>query len=217
MAGQTRKQRWARERSRTLRRERALWREGVALIAGVDEVGMGPLAGPVVAAAVILPPKVRIDGVRDSKRLSARARERLASEISAAAIGVGIGTADVLEIDTWNIFQAGLRAMARAVAALPAMPQHLLVDARAIPDCPIQQTSIVDGDASVYSIAAASIVAKVHRDAVMHTLAERYPGYGFEQHAGYATRAHLDALRRLGPCPAHRRSFAPVRELLPAS
>lgn len=216
MAGTVRQGRWARERRRGLRRERALWREGVALIAGVDEVGMGPLAGPVVAAAVVLPRGVRIDGVRDSKRLAARARKRLDAAIRSVALGVGIGIADVLEIDLWNIYQAGLRAMARAVAALPDTPQHLLVDARVIPGCLIEQTSVVDGDASVYSIAAASIVAKVERDGIMRALAERYPGYGFEQHAGYATQAHLSALRRLGPCPVHRRSFAPVRALLPS-
>jgi ribonuclease HII len=209
-----RTKRWARERSRGLRRERALWRTGILRVAGVDEVGVGPLAGPVVAAAVVLPSNVRIDGVRDSKLVPSAARERLAAEIGAVALGVGIGVADVLEVDRLNIYHAALRAMARAVAALPEVPEHLLIDARRIPDCTIEQTSIVDGDASVYSIAAASIVAKVHRDRMMIALAERYPGYGFDQHAGYATKGHFAALRRLGPCPAHRRSFAPVRELL---
>jgi ribonuclease HII len=209
-----RERRLSRERSRRLRRERELWRAGVVLVAGVDEVGMGPLAGPVVAAAVVLPPNVRINGVRDSKLLTAAARERLASDLAVVAVGIGIGVADVHEVDRLNIYHAGLAAMARAVAALPEPPGHLLIDARRIPECPIEQTCVVDGDMSVYSIAAASIIAKVHRDRMMKDLAERYPGYGFDRHAGYGTRAHLAALRRLGPCPAHRRSFAPVRGLL---
>jgi ribonuclease HII len=214
VAAGLRERRLSRERSRRLRRERELWRAGVVLVAGVDEVGMGPLAGPVVAAAVVLPQNVRINGVRDSKLLSGIARERLAAQIADVSLGLGIGVADVLEIDRLNIYHAGLRAMARAVAALPEPPGHLLIDARKLPECPIEQTSIVDGDALVYSIAAASIVAKVYRDRMMRDLAERYPGYGFDQHVGYATRSHLAALRSLGPCPAHRRSFARIRDML---
>jgi ribonuclease HII len=215
VAAEERERRLARERSRGLRRERALWRAGVVLVAGVDEVGMGPLAGPVVAAAIVLPRNVRVNGVRDSKLLTPAARERLANDLARVALGLGIGVADVAEVDRLNIYHAGLQAMARAVAALPEPPGHLLIDARRIPECAIEQTSVVDGDTSVYSIAAASIIAKVHRDRLMRELAERYPGYGFDRHAGYATRAHLAALHHLGPCPAHRRSFAPVRSLLP--
>lgn len=177
---------------------------------------MGPLAGPVVAAAVVLPSDVCIDGVSDSKALPRHRREALEAQIRECALGVGIGMVEVEEIDEINIYQAGLLAMRRAVAALPIVPQHLLVDSRRIPDLDIQQTCVDDGDETVYSIAAASIVAKVYRDRLMCELDERYPGYGFASHAGYATAAHLDALRRLGPSPIHRRSFAPVRALLVA-
>lgn len=205
---------WKRDRERKLFTERALWGAGFALVAGVDEVGMGPLAGPVVAAAVILPVDVAIDGVVDSKKVPKAKRETLADLIHGSALGVGIGLVDVDEIDAINIYQAGLLAMRRAVEALPVVPNHLLIDARRIPECAIQQTCVDDGDATVYSIAAASIVAKVHRDRLMRELDERYPGYGFAAHAGYATAAHLSALRSLGPSPVHRKSFAPVRALL---
>lgn len=194
--------------------ERALWAAGIDLVAGVDEVGMGPLAGPVVAAAVVLPPDVGIDGVRDSKQLSARQREGLEREIRASAIAIGVGVVEHDEVDRINVYRAGLAAMARAVAALPVEPRHLLVDARRLPDCAIPQTCVEQGDRSVYSIAVASIVAKVHRDRVMAAMDEVYPGYGFARHAGYGTAAHLAALRELGPSPIHRRSFAPVRSLL---
>lgn len=207
---------WKRDRERKLFTERALWGAGFALVAGVDEVGMGPLAGPVVAAAVVLPVDVSVDGVADSKKVPKAKRETLAEQITANALGVGIGMVDVDEIDAINIYQAGLLAMRRAVEALPVVPNHLLIDSRRIPDCTIQQTCVDDGDATVYSIAAASIVAKVHRDRLMRELDERYPGYGFAAHAGYATAAHLSALKSLGPSPVHRRSFAPVRVLLPA-
>ena len=205
---------WKRDRERKLFTERALWGAGFALVAGVDEVGMGPLAGPVVAAAVILPVDVAIDGVVDSKKVPKAKRETLADLIHGSALGVGIGLVDVDEIDAINIYQAGLLAMRRAVEALPVVPNHLLIDARRIPECAIQQTCVDDGDATVYSIAAASIVAKVHRDRLMRDLDDRYPGYGFAAHAGYATAAHLTALRSLGPSPVHRKSFAPVRALL---
>lgn len=214
--GGTLARKWKRDRERKLFTERALWGAGFALVAGVDEVGMGPLAGPVIAAAVVLPADVSIDGVVDSKKVPKAKRESLAELLSASALGVGIGMVDVDEIDVINIYQAGLLAMRRAVAALPVVPHHLLIDSRRIPECEIQQTCVDDGDATVYSIAAASIVAKVHRDRLMRELDERYPGYGFAAHAGYATAAHLKALRSLGPSPVHRRSFAPVRALLPA-
>lgn len=208
--------RWKRDRERKLFTERALWGAGFALIAGVDEVGMGPLAGPVVAAAVVLPSDVALDGIGDSKTIPRAKREALAAQIEATAIAVGIGSVEVDEIDQINVYQSGLLAMRRAVAALSVVPHHLLIDARRIPECAIQQTCVVDGDETVYSIAAASIVAKVFRDRLMCELDARYPGYGFAAHAGYATAAHLKALRSLGPCPVHRRSFAPVRALLTA-
>lgn len=207
---------WKRDRDRKLFTERALWGAGFAFVAGVDEVGMGPLAGPVVAAAVVLPCDVAVDGVVDSKTIPRAKRETLAAQIEATALAIGIGSVEVEEIDQINIYQSGLLAMRRAVAALSVVPQHLLIDARRIPDCAIQQTCVDDGDATVYSIAAASIVAKVFRDRLMCELDARYPGYGFAAHAGYATAAHLKALRSLGPSPVHRRSFAPVRALLGA-
>jgi ribonuclease HII len=190
--------------------ERLFWSAGLARVAGVDEVGMGPLAGPVVAAAVIFaadaPP---LRGIADSKVLPAPAREEAARAIRAAAIGVGLGVVEPDEIDRVNIYQAGLRAMRRAVAALPLVPDHVVVDARHIPQLDVPQTRYVRADAIVYSVAAASIIAKVHRDAVMRTWDEAYPVYGFARHVGYATREHLRALAQYGPTPVHRRSFAP--------
>jgi ribonuclease HII len=207
---------WRRDRERKLFTERALWGMGIAHVAGVDEVGMGPLAGPVVAAAVVLPSDVCVDGVCDSKAIPRAKREALEAQIRGAALAVALGVVEVEEIDRINIYQAGLLAMRRAVESLSPAPQHLLVDARRIPECEIQQTCVDDGDETVYSIAAASIVAKVYRDRLMCELDARYPGYGFAAHAGYATAAHLSALRSLGPSPVHRRSFAPVRALLAA-
>ena len=190
--------------------ERLLWSAGLARVAGVDEVGMGPLAGPVVAAAVTFaaetPP---LRGIADSKLLPAAAREDAARAIRAAAIGVGIGVVEPDEIDRLNIYQAGLQAMRRAVAALPFVPDHLVVDARHIPELDVPQTRYVRADAIVYSVAAASIIAKVHRDGVMQAFDAAYPAYGFARHVGYATREHLRALREYGPTPLHRRSFAP--------
>lgn len=188
--------------------ERLLEQVGVAPVAGVDEVGMGPLAGPVVAAAVILPPSGLIAGLDDSKVLTRIARERLDEEIRGAALAIGIGIATVDEIDEINIYHAGLLAMRRAVAELAVTPRHVLVDARTIPDLAIPQTSFVKGDARIYSIAAASVVAKVHRDRLMASLEDTHPGYGFAGHCGYSTPEHREAIRRLGPCAAHRRSFA---------
>lgn len=188
--------------------ERLLEQVGIVPIAGVDEVGMGPLAGPVVAAAVILPAQPLVYGLDDSKALTRVVRERVESEIWRIAIAVGVGSATVEEIDALNIYQAGLVAMRRAVAALSVRPRHVLVDARTIPDLDLAQTAFVKGDTRVYSIAAASVVAKVHRDRLMAALEMDHPGYGFAAHAGYATAQHREAIRRLGPCPAHRRSFA---------
>ena len=193
--------------------ERVLWRAGVQHIAGVDEVGMGPLAGPVIAAAVVFPPHTELHGIDDSKRLDVEQRVDAERRIRAAASGIGIGRAEVAEIDSINIYHAGLLAMRRAVEALPMRPQHVLVDARRIPGIDVPQTPLVGGDARDASIAAASVVAKVHRDAIMRRLDGEYPGYGFARHMGYPTRDHLRALRRLGASPVHRRSFAPVAQL----
>jgi ribonuclease HII len=194
--------------------ETLLWRVGIQHVAGVDEVGMGPLAGPVVAAAVVLPPGTRLDGVADSKVLAAPVRERLAAEIRRRALAVGVAVVEADEIDRVNIYQAGLRALRRAVEALTVVPGFVLVDGREIPGLTMPQSAYPKGDAFVCSIAAASIVAKVHRDALMRELDERYPGYGFARHMGYSTRAHFAAIRMLGPSPIHRRSFAPVRAAL---
>jgi len=183
-------------------------------IAGVDEAGRGPLAGPVVAAAVILDPHRAIDGLADSKVLSAPRREQLAAEIHAHARAVVIAEADTDEIERLNILHASMAAMARAVAGLRPKPVRVLVDGNRLPpDLAVEAVCVVGGDALEPAISAASIVAKVHRDRLMTTLAEQYPGYGFERHKGYGTRAHLEALERLGPCPAHRRGFKPVRQL----
>ncbi len=171
---------------------------------------MGPLAGPVLAAAVILPESPSLPGLDDSKRLSRAAREQIAARIHAQALAVGLGIVEPGEIDRSNIYRAGLEAMRRAVLALARAPDHVLVDARTIPGLACPQTAIVGGDALDGSIAAASIVAKVARDAIMRRLDERHPGWGLAQHMGYPTPQHLAALERLGPSPVHRRSFAPV-------
>lgn len=192
------------------------WGDG-GLVAGVDEAGRGPLAGPVVAAAVILDPHDPIDGVADSKALSAARRERLFDAIHARARGVAVGLASVEEIDRLNILQATLLAMQRAVNALPLRPARVLVDGNRVPVLPMPAEAIVGGDASVAAIAAASIVAKVTRDRLMDELHRLHPDYGFDRHRGYGTAQHLQALARLGPTPAHRRSFAPVARLLRAA
>ena len=195
-----------------LRHERTLWAQGVTRVAGVDEVGVGPLAGPLVAAAVILPPECPVRGIDDSKKLPPARREALRVAIEACAIAVGIGIVEAGEVDRLNTYWASIEAMRRAVAALPVAPQQVLIDARHIPGLAVPQVALVKGDARSYSIAAASIVAKVRRDAMMTALEERYPGYGFARHMGYGTAEHLAALARLGPCPAHRRSFQPVAQ-----
>lgn len=182
-------------------------------LAGIDEAGRGPLAGPVVAAAVLWRPGHRVEGLADSKTLSARRRETLARQIKAASC-FGIGQASVEEIDRWNILQATLRAMARAVVAMAVAPEIIIVDGNAAPNLPARVHTLARGDAMIPEISAASILAKVWRDELMVQLDAQYPGYGFARHKGYGTRAHLEALARLGPCPAHRRSFAPVRRLL---
>jgi len=188
--------------------------QGARLVAGVDEVGVGPLAGPVVAAAVALPDAVDLPGLDDSKKLSRPARERLDAAIREQALGIGVGEVAPAEIDRLNIYWASLEAMRRAVKGLPAEPDHLLVDARHITGISVAQTPLVHGDARDGSIAAASIVAKVYRDALMRELSTRYPGYGLDRHMGYGTAQHVAALRRLGATPIHRRSFRPVAAVL---
>ncbi|WP_019024129.1 MULTISPECIES: ribonuclease HII [unclassified Thioalkalivibrio] len=187
-----------------------------AWVAGVDEVGRGPLAGPVVAAAVILPEGFEAPGLTDSKKLSARRRQALDVEIRERAVAWALGRAEAAEIDTLNIHRATLLAMQRAVVALSQAPDHLLVDGRFTPDGPWSAEAIVGGDGSVAAISAASVIAKVARDAEMTALHERYPDYGFDRHAGYPTAYHRDALARLGPCVEHRRSFGPVARALAA-
>lgn len=193
--------------------ERVLWKTGVRRVAGVDEAGVGPLAGPVVAAAVVFHPDTEIAGIDDSKKLDPEAREELAVVIRQRAAAVGVGVAEVAEIDRLNVYHAALQAMRRAVEALPEPPQHVLVDARTIPGLDVPQNPFDKGDGLNFSIAAASIVAKTHRDALMVELERRHPGYGFAAHKGYATREHQDAVTRLGPCEAHRLSYPFLREL----
>lgn len=213
MAGELRKRREAARLGVLLRVERELWRSGVRHVAGVDEAGVGPLAGPVVAAAVIVRPGAVLRGVDDSKTIPPARRETLDAQIRAEAEAVSVGMADVEEIDRLNICQATLLAMRRAVEGLAVHPDHVVVDARTIPGLAAPQTAFVRGDARSYSIAAASIVAKVMRDRLMRELDVRFPEYGFASHMGYGTQRHLEALRRYGPCGVHRRSFAPVRQL----
>jgi ribonuclease HII len=188
------------------------------LIAGVDEVGRGPLVGPVVAAAVILDPNRPIAGLCDSKKLSETRRLSLNQTIKSQALAWALGRAEPEEIDRINILQASLLAMRRAVLALEQAPGIVLVDGKFVPelapDLSVESHAIVKGDATEPEISAASIIAKVARDQEMHEYAEQFPGYGFEQHKGYPTRAHLESLIRLGPTPAHRRSFGPVKALL---
>ena len=187
---------------------------GSVLVAGVDEAGRGPLAGPVSAAAVILDPERPIVGLDDSKRLSPKRRELLELEIQDNALAWAVAFASVDEIDRINILQASLLAMSRAVEALVVAPQRALVDGNRCPRLACAAEAVVGGDASVPVIGAASILAKVARDREMLLLDARYPGYGFARHKGYPTRDHMVALRELGPCEYHRRSFRPVRELL---
>ncbi len=184
------------------------------LVAGVDEVGRGPLVGAVVTAAVILDPTKPIAGLADSKALTDRKRQALALEIREKALCFSLGRCDPHEIDELNILRATMVAMQRAVAGLLIAPQHVLVDGNRTPNFPCAATAVVKGDARVAAISAASILAKVARDAEMDVLHERYPEYGFAKHKGYPTAEHFSALSRLGPIPEHRRSFAPVREAL---
>ncbi|WP_240732907.1 ribonuclease HII [Halioglobus maricola] len=183
-------------------------------IAGVDEVGRGPLAGDVVAAAVILDPARPIEGLRDSKKLSEARRERLAVLIKEQSIAWAVARASVAEIDELNILHASMLAMKRAVEALQLQPGYVLVDGNRLPVWNYASEPVVKGDDRVPAIAAASILAKVQRDNELKALEEQYPGYGFAKHKGYPTAVHLEALRELGVTPVHRRSFGPVRDLL---
>lgn len=198
-----------------LRFEIELWAQGYALIAGVDEAGMAPLAGPVVAGAVILPQKYKLRGLNDSKKiLDHETREELAVQIKRDAVCWAVGFAEVEEIDQINIYHAGLLAMRRAVEGLTCLPDFVLVDARRIPHCPSPQRGIIRGDALSASIAAASIVAKTTRDAYMLEMDALYSGYGLASHKGYPTPEHCRLLKELGALPIHRRSFGRVREVL---
>lgn len=207
----TRKMRMLRSLACGNKYEKMARAQGATLIAGVDEVGRGALFGPVVAAAVILPPDTRIRGLRDSKQLLPEERERLANIVEARAIAWAIEEVDAETIDRVNIYQASRMAMTAAVMRLAPQPDHLLIDALLL-DLPHPQTSIIYGDSLSISIAAASVVAKVYRDRRMCELDREYPGYGLASHKGYATPEHRTALRNLGPCPLHRKSFTPVAQ-----
>jgi ribonuclease HII len=194
--------------------EKALRVEKGPMIAGIDEVGRGPLAGPVVACAVVMPPGERaIRGVDDSKKLSAEERERLAIRIMETAVSVGIGAASVREIDRVNIYHANVIAMRRALRRLTVKPDHVVLDGKSIRTLEWEHTAIVGGDAKCYSIACASIIAKVTRDRVMHALAKRYPGYRWEKNVGYSTAAHFEGIAAQGVTPHHRKSFIPIAQL----
>lgn len=192
--------------------EKELYGQGIQLIAGVDEVGRGPLAGPVVAAAVILPKGCKISGLNDSKKIPKSKHKEIYEAVLKNAIAVGIGVKDNHVIDQVNIYEATKLAMIEAIGQLDPKPQHLLIDAMKL-DLPISQTSIIKGDANSLSIAAASIVAKVTRDQMMETYDQEYPGYDFAQNAGYGTAKHLAGLQKLGITPIHRRSFEPIKSI----
>lgn len=192
--------------------EKELYAQGIQLIAGVDEVGRGPLAGPVVAAAVILPQGCKISGLNDSKRIPKSKHKKIYESVLKNAIAIGIGVKDNQVIDHVNIYEATKLAMVEAIAQLDPQPQHLLIDAMKL-DLAIPQTSIIRGDANSLSIAAASIVAKVTRDQMMEDWDQIYPGYDFAQNAGYGTAKHLAGLQKLGVTPIHRRSFEPIKSI----
>jgi ribonuclease HII len=196
-----------------LEREVALWREGFQAVAGVDEVGRGPLAGPVVACACILPRGVAFHGIQDSKKLEAGERKRIADILTSHPdIHWAIGIVSSEKIDQINILKATLLAMQQAIRALPVRPDFILVDGRDTPTLELPQQAIIRGDTLSQSIAAASIIAKVRRDEIMDEYHQRYPQYGFNKHKGYGTKAHLDAIQVYGLCPIHRRSFGSLKE-----
>jgi ribonuclease HII len=194
------------------RYERRTYKNGATVIAGIDEAGRGPLAGPVVAAAVILPVKFRHRTLNDSKQLAPELREEIYAELTAnSAVHWAAGVSDVEIIERYNILQATWRAMVLALDALAVKPDHVLIDGLPVPPIRIPQTAIIDGDCKSFSIAAASVIAKVTRDRLMVEIHERYPQYNFAQHKGYSTPEHLAALDQFGPCPIHRKTFEPVR------
>jgi ribonuclease HII len=196
--------------------EQTLWQQGKCWVAGVDEVGLGCLAGPIVAAAVVIPQNcVPIEGVRDSKQMSAKQRERVFQAVQDQAISVGLGMASVAEIDSVNVLQASYLAMNRALARVSPV-DHALIDGRSIKPGKISvaHTTIIDGDAHSYAIACASVIAKVRRDRLMQRLAQRFPGYGWERNAGYGTKQHREGMQTLGITPWHRRSYAPVQQVM---
>ncbi|MFC4320200.1 ribonuclease HII [Litchfieldia salsa] len=193
--------------------EQNLYNKGISYIAGIDEVGRGPLAGPVVAAAVILPKNFFLPGLDDSKKISEQKREELFQQITSQAVTFGIGIIDAKKIDEVNIYQATKLAMKQAILKLSIKPEHLLIDAMEI-QVDIPQTSIIKGDSKSYSIAAGSIIAKVTRDRLMRRVAIDYPQYGFEKHMGYGTGMHFNALNTFGVTEYHRRSYSPVQQLL---
>lgn len=199
----------------TLHFEQQARASGYRAVAGIDEAGRGPLAGPVVAAAVILPERFELPGLTDSKQLTAKARQRLYPLIRAQALAVGVGVARVEEIDQLNILQATLRSMQRAVSRLKLPPDFLLIDGNVPVPLALPQQTLVRGDSRSLSIAAASVVAKVVRDRIMGSLDRLHPGYGFAGHKGYGSAAHREAIARLGPSPCHRRTFGGVREHCP--
>jgi ribonuclease HII len=193
--------------------EQSFWDRGMELVAGVDEAGRGPLAGPVLAAAVVFAPGVGIRGVNDSKQLNAQKREALFAEIRSKALAIGVGAASTKEVDRLNILRASHLAMRRAIMRLPFEPHHIIVDGLPVYELGERHTAVVDGDAKVHAIACASIVAKVIRDRAMHMLATRYPGYGWDHNVGYGTQEHRDAIGVIGLTPHHRRSFEPNSQL----
>ncbi|MBF7093766.1 ribonuclease HII [Streptococcus sp. HF-1907] len=196
-----------------LRYEKELYLKGIDLIAGIDEVGRGPLAGPVVAAAVILPKNCKIKGLNDSKQIPKKKHEEIYETVMAQAMAVGIGIKDNQVIDEVNIYEATKLAMKEAVEQLAIQPQHLLIDAMVL-DLPIKQTKIIKGDATSLSIAAASIVAKVTRDRMMTDYDDKYPGYAFAKNAGYGTKDHLKGLDEQGITPIHRKTFEPIKSMI---
>jgi ribonuclease HII len=201
-----------------LSKEKELFANGFRLVAGIDEVGRGPLAGPVVAACVVCTPDFVIDGqlqlLKDSKKLTAKRREELYEAIMESPLEVGIGACDHKTVDRINILQASFLAMKKALGALRQKPEFILLDGRfPIPNISYRQEAIINGDNLVYVIAAASVVAKVTRDRIMQEAHQQYPVYGFNQHKGYGTRLHLERLHQYGPCPIHRQSFKPVQKL----
>ena len=187
--------------------EKKLWNDNINFVAGIDEAGRGPLAGPVVASAVVFPKEILLDGINDSKKLSEKKREELFEQIFENAISVGVGIVSHEEIDALNILNATFEAMKRAVKKLSVQPQHLLIDGNRFSKSEIPFTTIVKGDAKCYSIAAASIIAKVTRDKIMKELHQQFPHYGFAKHKGYPTKSHVEAIHKFGLSEFHRRSF----------